>query len=306
MLLRIEAAMPAEVIGAAGRRPGTQVDAVHLWSLANIFLHGRQILALLGKITPAHEPERTAVVLDFWRRAAGAFRDDGHLQAWDAGGYVRPYGGDVIEAALTAATPVTDEAWPMTKKLNAALVSYLFLLYFDTRAGMSDTGPYELGDGRVLLLREFTVRTFPWAPVASVPSVVGAFVLDGVEVRVNDWGTSVTEPANYLDHVVAAGFLDPHTLEGVEPSAGWLSAVRTARNDLYRRVAGMSRAERVDAGAHVYFTFLRPFAEVAGIADDLDWDVPKESLDVYEWLEPYEGSGAPPEDTGPYYEPVPA
>ena len=84
MLLAIERVMGAGAIGAAGRRPGTQVDSVHLWSQANIFLHGRQILMLLGRITPGHEPERTAIVLDFWKRAAGAFRGDGHLQSWDA------------------------------------------------------------------------------------------------------------------------------------------------------------------------------------------------------------------------------
>ena len=40
-------------------------------------------------------------------------------------------------------------------RLNALLTSYLFLLWFDTRSGYQDTGPYRLADGRVLLLRAF-------------------------------------------------------------------------------------------------------------------------------------------------------
>ncbi len=51
-------------------------------------------------------------------------------------------------------------------RLNALLTSYLFLLWFDTRSGYQDTGPYALGDGRVLLLRRYNrlgVSHFPWS-----------------------------------------------------------------------------------------------------------------------------------------------
>src|SRR5947207_652749 len=42
MVRTIDAARPAEEIGAAGREPGVRVNAVHLWSAANIFLTGRK------------------------------------------------------------------------------------------------------------------------------------------------------------------------------------------------------------------------------------------------------------------------
>ena len=38
----------------------------------------------------------------------------------------------------------------------------------------------------------------------------------------------------------------------------------------------MSREEKIRCGAYVYFSFLRPFAAVAGIADELDWTVPRD------------------------------
>jgi len=44
-------------------------------------------------------------------------------------------------------------------RLNALLTSYLFLLWFDTRSGYQDTGPYELPDGRTLL-NHTTIRKF--------------------------------------------------------------------------------------------------------------------------------------------------
>jgi hypothetical protein len=55
----------------------------------------------------------------------------------------------------------------------------------------------------------------------------------------------------------------------------------------------MERRDKINAGAYVYFTFLRPFAERAGI--DLDWTVPRDSLDLYPFLELIDGSLTPPD-----------
>jgi hypothetical protein len=313
MCLDIDAAMGAEDIGAAGRVPGNQVDSVHIWSQANIFLLGRNVLIMLGRMAPGDEPERTAIVLDFWRRVAAAFRGDGHLQAFDVGFKSTPYLDDVVRELDAGCAPVAPAAWPSVKKLNATLSSYMFLLYFDTRSGMIDTGPYRLDDDRVLLVRDFSKMgpsDFWWAAELDVPyrNLTAAFVLRGVDVDVNDWGTSVTRPENYLDHVERFGLfttdgggLEPVPTERVDEIR---AATRAAQQKLYRDIAAMSRKERIDAGAYVYFSFLRPFAEVAG-ANDLDWTVPRDSLDVYDMLSAFEGSpGESSVDSAlPYYTP---
>ena len=41
MMQEITAAASPEALGAAGRSPGSQIDAVHLWSIANFPLLGR-------------------------------------------------------------------------------------------------------------------------------------------------------------------------------------------------------------------------------------------------------------------------
>jgi hypothetical protein len=46
----------------------------------------------------------------------------------------------------------------------------------------------------------------------------------------------------------------------------------------------MTPVERIHAGAYVYFGFLRPFADVAGVAAQLDWSVPRASDDVHDAL----------------------
>jgi hypothetical protein len=67
-----------------------------------------------------------------------------------------------------------------------------------------------------------------------------------------------------------------------------------AQKKLYRTIAGMERRAKIDSGAYVYFTFLRPFAELAGV--ELDWTVPRDSLDLYPLLEMIDGSITPPPD----------
>ena len=70
----------------------------------------------------------------------------------------------------------------------------------------------------------------------------------------------------------------------------------------------MTRDEKIRCGAYVYFTFPRPFAEVAGVADAIDWEVPQVSVERgwYDMIAAMEGGNAPPPDPNePYYGPVP-
>ena len=316
MMTEIAAATTPEALGARGRMLGNQIDTVHLWSIANIYLVGRSVLAGGGLLDYEADVTRTAVVFDFWKRAASAFRADGTLQAADARGRVTPYTDHVDDFVAGCAPVRDDEQRARLSRLNALLTSYLFLLYFDTRAGYQDTGPYVLPDGRALLLRAFNrfgPSDFAWshAVAADLPysTVVAAFVLDGVELHVTDFGTSVTEPADYLERLVAFGLFDVSSGKPVaitETDALALGdAVKDAQRRLYRQIAGMTRHEKLDAGAYVYFSFLRPFADEAGIVDQLDWTVPRDSVDLYPLLELFESTPEITSDPALYYPPIP-
>jgi hypothetical protein len=316
MMRVIDAAMPAEAIGAAGRRPGCRVNAVHLWSIANIYLTGRKVLSALQLADD--RPEPTWTVLDFWERAARAYHGDGEAFAWDAGFVLRPYGTDVTDALLAGAVPVTDaKARARIKRFNATVVNYLFLQYFDTRVGTGDTGPYRLPDGRTLLVRDFyqlAESDFAWSSGArDVPydNLTAALILDDVSLRVNDWGTSVTDPEDYLDRLVGFGLFTTDTLDRslrpvpLEELDAIVDAIRVAQAGHYRNVAAMTRDEKIACGAYVYFSFLRPFAEVAGVADALDWTVPRDTVGpVYDAVSTLEGTNAPPDDEEDYYAPI--
>ena len=317
MVRRIDAAMPAEEIGRRARRPGCQVDTCYLWSIANFFLLGRKIMAMLD---PARDdPADTATVLDFWERAAMAYRGgDGTRQAWDTGTST-PYPEDVVAALLADVAPITDdEHRTRVKRFSATLVNHLFLMYFDTRAGYGDTGPYPVPGHpeRSLLVRDLyrlSEGDFPWSGVAKdVPyhHLTAALVLDGVTSTFTDFGTSNHTPEDYLDHLVGFAL---YTTDDLRPGElrlvpedeydGIVAAIRTAQSQHYRNIAAMSRDEKIRAGAYVYFTFLRPFAEVAGVADELDWTVPRDLPEpAYQLMSAMQGENAGVPEDEEYYE----
>ena len=310
---------PPEELGAAGRRPGSQIDAVHLWSIANFPLLGRQVLAPFGLVDLDRDVPALATVLDFWKRAAAAFRADGQLQAWDAGLRVPALRPDVVDE-LVAGSRAGRRRRRSERliRLNRVLTTFLFLLYFDTRAGYQDTGPYPLADGRVLLVRDFNrfgVGHFPWSRdvCADLPysNLTIALVLDGdVRVTANDWGTSITDPPDYFARLVGRRGVHRRRRHALPcrstSSTASPRAVKDAQRTLYRLIAGMSRREKLDAGAYVYFTFLRPFAETAGVDDGLDWTVPRDSLDLYEGLATLDKMpDVESDETMPYYTPIP-
>ena len=154
MIEAIAAAAPPEELGAAGHQFANQIDNVHLWAVPNFTLIGRKVLAAAGMVDWEADERRMGIVFDFWDRAARTYRfDDGTRQAWDTSS-ATPYREHVRSIAEQCA-PMNADQLTRATRLNALLTSYLFLLWFDTRSGYQDTGPYLLDDGRVLLLRAF-------------------------------------------------------------------------------------------------------------------------------------------------------
>lgn len=298
MIREITAAADPADLGRSGQRFTAEIDPVRLWAVPNFFLIGRKVLMGTGMLPP-DDVERTATVLEFWEQAAAAYRfGDGTHQAADADGVATPFRAHVDEI-VAQCEPIADDARAGISRLNALLTSYLFLLWFDTRSGYQDTGPYDLGDGRRLLLRVYNrlgPSHFAWSAEVSagLPNhqVLGAFVLRDAELRTTDFGTSVTKPEDYWPHVESFAFFDIgdeklRRLDASERDALG-AAAKTAQKQLYRNIAAMERREKINAGAYVYFTFLRPFAEAAGV--ELDWTVPRDSLDLYPLLELIDGS----------------
>ena len=295
----IAAAMEPEEIGMEARRPGCQANSVFLWGVANFFLIGRNVLRA---VDPAVDDgpnalDRAHTVLDFWARTSRAYRGGDHLHAAEVDDRLDVFDEDTVSARVAAAIPVDDGRRDRIRRANATIINHLFLLYFDTRVGHGDTGPYLLADGRKVIIRDYyrlAESDLAWSSVAGgVPygNLTAVLVLEpGVEVRITDFGTTVSTPEDYLDHL--SGFA-LFTSDGVRPGQpltplsddemdAVASTARVAQRHHYRDIAAMGRDQRIASGAYVYFTFLRPFAELAGVADDIDWTCPRDTpADLY-------------------------
>ena len=140
------------------------------------------------------------------------YRGDGEAFAWDAGFVLRPYGDDVLDVLVAGTSPVDHAADRVRiKRFNATVINYLFLLYFDTRVGTGDTGPYPLPDGRVLLVRDFYrlgESDFSWSARRQVMFLpqphrrARARRGEGAGQRLGH--QSITDPEDYLDHLVVS------------------------------------------------------------------------------------------------------
>jgi hypothetical protein len=51
--------------------------------------------------------------------------------------------------------------------------------------------------------------------------------------------------------------------------------------ELYQEFAGMDRQERIMAATRMYTSGLRPFAEVAGVTDEVDWSFSPDTTALY-------------------------
>ena len=90
-----------------------------------------------------------------------------------SGGIATPYRAYVEEIAKECRPLATDEARARMARLSALVTSYLFLLWFDTRSGYQDTGPYRLADGRTLLLRSGLPTAAPVIGAARALELMG-------------------------------------------------------------------------------------------------------------------------------------
>jgi hypothetical protein len=157
------------------------------------------------------------------------------------------------------------------------------MLHYDCRAGMGDTGPYPLPDGRFAIVRDHFLNetAYPWSGVAEgLPYCVTevlVFPSDKVTATVNEIMTTFTKPTNYLDYLVegvafARDRIDTpmselRVLEDAEMDA-IAQKCQKGTMDMYKTLAKKSRDEKIRDGIMVYTReFLQSHALKVGLWD---------------------------------------
>ena len=159
LLRKVEAAMSPEDIADRIRNTNSKLKSMGTnWCMPNFYLLGREMLINMGMIRPQDAAEDVAYVLDFWRRYQLAWRrDDGHITALEGGhrSQVLPERQIQVMHADMFSCSHGDALHEAAVNFIAAISQYAVLIACESRVCMTNHGPYNLGDDRELLVREF-------------------------------------------------------------------------------------------------------------------------------------------------------
>jgi len=273
-------------LGATSRREvSTQLNPTRNWAAAICPLLGRGIGVSLGLEKPGDRRADVETLVQFARRLQHG--------TWGGGcGFVSGRGfsqavleDDVVGGFLVDETRLDDpEQRQAFLKFNATTELFGFLMSYDCRAALSDSGPYPVPGGGFMLVRDHQLRepAWPWAHLADgLPySITEALVFrptEPIDVKINDISTTFTTPRDYLKHlsgvaVYARDTWDTPMSELRRLDADEMAAITdkasAATIDLYKDIAKKDRDQKIRDGVLVYTTtMIMPYARVAGVWD---------------------------------------
>jgi hypothetical protein len=298
-------------IGATARREiGTKVNAVHDWSIGAVgFGMGRCGLLALEAIKPNEYITESNDILKFMQRVLWGKRQDGYLLNSQDRYRCQIHEADVLEQ-LTGQVETLEPGSPKHSaftQFNAAAELLAFLDHYDCRLGLGDTGPYELPDGNLLILRDLFVNeeAFHWSDVcddAQLPHCYSlAIVLDPEkmaleEIRVNDISTTFTRPKNYIEAIIGGAVFAREKWNtpmgevypiAIDDLGEHLGRVQQATLKLYTKTARMQRRDLIWNGQYVYYVdMILPHLRLAGTYDkavrDYDlWEIDQRVANYY-------------------------
>lgn len=295
LLRKVECSMRAEEIGDRSRAMGGKFGNLPGWGLPTFYLLGREMLINFGMLAPEDAAEDVAYVMDFWRRFKLAQqREDGHLNAREFGQRVQLLPERRIQrfhADMHACAP-GDRLNAAAQVFLATVSQYGFLVSCESRCTLNNSGPYNLGQDREMIVREFTDLAegdYPWLDgvAADIPYNNLTVTMEATGCHfylMDDWGSFESKPEFTSDKLTGIGLYTSDALsEGFVPvgmgSAEELAQtfedltekIRAATVALWKRMAGWSRDQMMDAGALVYFSLIKDFAHIAGVYDVDDW-----------------------------------
>jgi hypothetical protein len=286
-------------IGATARREiGTKVNALHVWCAGASFVTGRGITMGLGHYGPTDRAESIARAFQFNRRLArGMWGDEGGMFASQRN-YRVPLleGTPWLERFREDAVFFDDPAQKqMYTTFNATAQLLVFLLHFDNRLGLGDSGPYPTEDGGFLIVRDHFLNdpAYHWFDVAEeLPHCITQAMYfkppPEMKVIVNDLSTTFTQPASYIPYMTGMAVYardkwdtpaSDVRLVGEDDIKRYTGISQKAMMKLYKRISGMSRRDRITCGVTNYVVdWALPFLRLSGTYDKaiergwLEWD----------------------------------
>lgn len=296
LLRKIEEKMPAEEIADRARNMGLRIQAIGIsWCMIGFYLLGREMQINMGLIRPQDAAEDVVYVLDFWKRFQLAWhRNNGHITNRQAGlrSQILPERQLQVFQADMFSCETGDPLHTAAVKFMATASQYAFLVACESRISLNNNGPYALGDGREMIVRDFidlAEGDLPWldgvaADVKYNSLTVTLAVKDTHFYLMDDWGSFEATPEYKAENICGVGLYTSDVLSEGRIPVGMSSkeeltrtfneieeTLRHATAELWKRFAGWSRDQLLDCGAYTYYAIIKDLAHVAGIYDVSDW-----------------------------------
>jgi hypothetical protein len=274
--------------GTSRHEVGTKANMLHIWCNGFTVGLGRGLSMTLGRMSGNEREADLRHSMQFMRRLYTGLRGPDQPMLSSMNGYAsRILDDEWITRFRDEYQPVgAPEIRDRYQRFSATTELMGFLLHFDNRCGLHDTGPYPTGDGGFMIVRDHFLSDdlYHWADVADgLPHAITQAMFfkpdTPLDVAIGDLGTVFTKPANYLRHLTGMTLyardrwdtppseirrLDDTEIDAIQERC------RTASTQLYKRIAMMPRRDKIMAGVQVYYTeFLAPFARAAGLWDRL-------------------------------------
>lgn len=296
-------------IGASARREiGTKVNCVHDWCLGAVaFAMGRCGLLALEVIKPDDYVEESNTILKFMQRVLWGKRQDGWILNSQDRYRCTIHEKDFLESLVTHCEDFEPGSGKHDKfvAFNAAAELLAFFDHYDCRLGLGDTGPYQMPDGRILIVRDLFVNEdiYHWSDVCEgLPHCFTMLVLVDPElmglkeIRVNDISTSFTIPKNYIEAITGGAILvrEQHDTPmgevyavNINDTAKHLEKIQQATFNMYKKTAKMSRHELCLNGIYSYYIeMILPHMRKAGMYDYFNkehdfWEIDQRVANYY-------------------------
>jgi hypothetical protein len=274
-------------LGRVPRREiGTKVNHIRNYATALMAMLGRGISVTLELQDATERRADVETCIQFSRRLWHGTWGDGPGLASGRGFALPLLEDDVLQPLVAAAQPFADdEERSAFRRFNATTELFGFLMHYDTRLGMGDTGPYPLPNGGFALIRDHFLNEtgFPWSEIGEgLPYAVTEVLVfrpDPIDLTINDIGTTFTKPADYLKSLERVAVFARDTIDtpmsGIRPvdTAERSRIVQTCQAGvlkMYRILSKLDREEKIRNGVRMYsHEFMRPLAHRAGVWDDI-------------------------------------
>ena len=272
-----------ELWGTGRREPGSKINQAHAWAIGQMPLIGRGLAVALGIQRADERLDELNTVVQFARRTLHGAIGPGPIFL-SARGFRSPSLDDTwIDRFIADHEPLDDpERMKAFRQFIAQSELFGFLLHFDARSALNDSGPYELADGRVVIVRDhfLTAPNYHWAQVSEgLPHCVTQAMFfgpsDELRLTVNDLGTTFADPKNYHQFLTGVAVYARDTIDtpaselrplSVDEQAAITREILPRTMKMYAQIAAMTRRDRIMSGVQNYTAEpIEPLARAAGL-----------------------------------------